>query len=170
MAQPPNYDATIAAFRYEFPLDRIIQSLKYGHRLACATFLSEALLPLIHADSTACIVPVPLSRQRLAERGFNQAYEIGRVLRARGGWTLDNTLVQRQRHTRPQVDLPWKSRHKNIHGAFSCNSSLAERHILLLDDVMTTGATLNELAGVLKRHGAARVTNVVVARALLNQD
>jgi ComF family protein len=166
LKQAPHYDATLAAFRYEFPLDRLIQSLKYAHRLASADFLGKALAQLAAPLHPDLIVPVPLSAARLAQRGFNQALELARPLARALGAPLEISRIRRCRDTTPQASLPWKERKSNIRHAFECEIDLSGKTVLLVDDVMTTGATLDELARMLKTRGAARVENCVLARAL----
>jgi len=109
---------------------------------------------------------VPLSARRLQQRGFNQSVEIARPLAQQLGIPLELKNIHRQRDTTPQTSLPWKERAKNIRHAFECRIDLAGKTVLVVDDVMTTGATLNELARTLKAHGAVRVENRVLARAL----
>ena len=162
----PHFDATQAVFRYEFPVDSLIQSLKYAHRLASADFLGKALAQISGPLHPALIIPVPLSAKRLAQRGFNQALEIARPLARALDVPLEIAHVHRRRDTAPQASLPWKERTKNIRHAFECEIDLTGKTVLLVDDVMTTGATLDELARTLKAHGAARVENRVLARAL----
>lgn len=166
-ARPPHFDATIAAFRYGFPLDRLVQALKYRHQLALASWLAAALLagPRPAADIDI-VMAVPLGPRRLAQRGFNQAGEIARPL-ARGlGLRLDLNAGARPTDTAAQADLPWRARQANVHGAFAVGRDLGGASVIVVDDVMTTGATLNEFARALKQRGAARVVNWVVARAL----
>jgi ComF family protein len=162
----PHFDATEALFRYEFPVDRLIQSLKYSHRLASADFLGTALARLPIRVRPELILPVPLSATRLAQRGFNQALEIARPLGRQLGVPLEIRHIHRRRDTAPQAGLPWKERAKNIRHAFECEIDLSGKAVLVIDDVMTTGATLDELARTLKAHGAARVENCVLARTL----
>lgn len=166
LKQPPHFDATQAVFRYEAPVDSLIQALKYGHRLASADFLGKALARAATAPRPDLILPVPLSRARLAQRGFNQAVEIARALSRALGVALETRHVLRRHDTAPQASLPWKERAKNIRHAFECEIDLSGKTVLVVDDVMTTGATLDELARTLKARGAARVDNHVVARAL----
>ena len=166
LKRAPHFDATQAVFRYEFPVDRLIQSLKYAHRLASTDFFGKALVQIAAASRPDLIVPVPLSAARLAQRGFNQALEIARPLARALGAPLEISGIHRQRDTAPQASLPWKERVKNIRHAFDCTIDLRGKTVLLVDDVMTTGATLDELARTLKAHGAARVEACVLARAL----
>jgi ComF family protein len=165
LKSPPRFDATAAVFVYAFPMDRMVQALKYGHRLAVAPFLGEALAACggVAAD---LIVPVPLHPRRLRERGFNQALEIARVLAKRWDRPLDFASCERSHDTAPQASLPWEARRRTVRGGFLCRSDLSGRRVVAVDDVMTTGATLDEFARCLKNAGAAHVTNLVVARTL----
>ncbi len=111
-------------------------------------------------------MPLPLSPQRLAERGFNQSQEIARLLAHATSTQLCVEVLARTRHTVPQSMLPWKERARNVRGAFRCDTDLSGRCIALVDDVLTTGATLNEAARVLKKNGAREVIGWVAARVL----
>jgi ComF family protein len=167
-ASPPHFDASIAAFRYAFPVEHLVQELKYRHRLPLAGWLAEALMGRVAAAGVDCLIPLPLSAQRMRERGFNQAQEIARPLAHRLGLPLVSDACARVRDGAPQASLPWKERQANIRHAFECRLDLTGKAIAVVDDVMTTGATLNEFARTLKRHGAARIENWVVARTLPN--
>lgn len=166
LKQPPHFDATQAVFRYEFPVDSLIRSLKYAHRLASADFLGRTLMQLPAPFRPDLILPVPLSPARLAERGFNQALELARPLARALGVSPEIDRIHRRRDTTPQASLPWKERATNIRHAFECDVDLTGKAVLVVDDVMTTGATLDELARTLKARGAVRVENRVLARAL----
>jgi ComF family protein len=163
LTQPPAYDATRAALAYAFPADALIQALKFRGELALAPLLGALLLPRVSGKEVDCIVPVPLSAARLRERGFNQALEIARGVAAATRARLAPELCERSRDTGTQMDLPLKERAKNVRGAFNC-PSVVSGTVAVLDDVMTTGATLEEMAATLKRAGAERVVNWVVAR------
>ncbi len=151
-----------------------MRGLKYGATLAYAPLLADLVDERARAtfgDDLCAIdvlLPVPLSRARMASRGFNQAIEIGRVLARRWQNRLDTGSVLRIVDTAPQAGLRLDARRRNVRDAFAvidaCESRLAGRHVALIDDVMTTGATLDELARTLKRAGVARVDNLVVAR------
>jgi len=112
------------------------------------------------ASSVDCVVPVPLSKARLRERGYNQAVEIARHLRGR----LAIDSCSRERDAPPQAGLDREARRRNVRGAFRCNRSFAGERVAVVDDVMTTGATLDALARALKDAGAASVVNWVVCR------
>ena len=166
LTHPPHVDNVRAALRYTFPLDRLIQAYKYGHRLALAAWFGEEINRLGADLSADRIVPVPLHPERLRERGFNQAVELARALSRARGTRLDTALIERQRATLAQADQPPVARQNNVRNAFFCHADLGGEHILLIDDVMTSGATLNECARLLKLHGARRVDALVLARAL----
>ena len=161
----PHFDATLALWRYEFPCDGLVQALKYGAQLALAGFFARSLAsrPLPEVD---VVLPMPLHAKRLAERGFNQALEIARGLARYRGTPIEPRGVLRVKNTPPQTELPYEDRAKNVRGAFLCELDLSGASVAVLDDVMTTGATLNELARVLKRAGARRVENLVIARTV----
>lgn len=110
------------------------------------------------------VLPMPLHRARLRERGYNQAVELARPLARAWGLPIELGRVERVLNATPQASLPWKERRLNMRGAFRCHGALTGKKVLVVDDVMTTGATLQALALELKRCGAARVDNLVVAR------
>lgn len=163
LSQSPHYDATRAALAYEFPADALVHSLKFRGELALAPLLAALLVDRTRADHVDHVVPVPLSARRLRERGYNQSAEIARHLRKE---RLDLALCERTRDGRPQIELPYDERQSNVRGAFRCTRALVGARIAVVDDVMTTGATLNELARALKAAGAVHVVNWVVARTL----
>ncbi|WP_418648377.1 ComF family protein [Thauera butanivorans] len=166
LRQPPAYDATLALFDYVFPVDVLVLALKYRHQLSVATFLATELRVLgeqIAAD-VDFILPMPLHARRLAERGFNQAVELARPLAREQALPMELACVRKLRDTPPQASLSRDERLLSPAGAFRCDRALDGLHVLVVDDVMTTGATLDELARCLKAQGAARVTNLVVAR------
>lgn len=165
LAKPPAFDATCAVWRYGFPLDALVQMLKFRHRLASADFLAAAMLAGAHPAGDV-IVPVPLSAERLRARGFNQALEIARPLARALRLPLDAARLVRVRDAVPQSRLPWRARQGNVHNAFACRGDFSGKAVIVVDDVMTTGATLDAVARTLKDHGALRVTNWVAARAV----
>jgi ComF family protein len=173
--QPPAYDATFAAVDYAAPLDQLVIGLKFGSRLALAPLFAglmrDALLHAPQVPLPDLLIPVPLGGERLARRGFNQALEIARPLSRALGIDLQARAALRLRETDAQSTLHPEQRRKNMRGAFSVAPAFVGKlhglHVGVVDDVMTTGETLNELAATLKRFGAARVTNLVFARTLL---
>lgn len=165
IAEPPHYDRVIAACRYAFPIDGLIQAYKYSGRLAAGAALASLLANHVRRRPDL-IVPIPLTAQRLRERGFNQALELARNLGEQWAVPVKPELCVKTRDTAPQTRLPWKERRKNIRGAFVVEGSVADRHVAVVDDVLTTGATLSELARNLKRAGAVTVTGYVIARTV----
>ena len=170
LREPPAFDATVVACDYALPLDQLVLQLKFGHRLALAALfaglLRDAVLQHPGFALPALLCPVPLGPRRLAERGFNQALEIARPLARALGVALHPRLAARAHETRAQSSVAPAQRRRNIAHAFTVSdAALVEgRHIGIVDDVMTSGQTLNELAATLKRYGAARVSNLVFAR------
>ena len=161
LAQPPHYDATFAALAYAFPADALVHALKFRGELALAPLLGKLLLEKISSRDVDRVIPVPLSSQRLRERGYNQAVEIARHL---GAAKLEIDACVRERDAPPQAGLGREARRRNVRGAFRCKRSFAGERVALVDDVMTTGATLDALATALKNAGAVSVTNWVVCR------
>jgi ComF family protein len=131
--------------------------------LTLAKMLGQLLARHIPAGDGSRLVPVPLHKRRLRQRGFNQAAEIARPLQRRD-YQLDTRNCTRSRHTPPQSELAAEMRLDNLRDAFTVQHDVSGESIVLVDDVMTTGATLNALAGVLKRAGAARIEAWVIAR------
>ena len=168
----PAFDATIVAADYAPPLDQLILQLKFGAALALAPWLAgmlrQTLLTGTRPRLPNLLCPVPLSAARLQQRGYNQALEIARPLARTLGIALHPRLAIRAIDTPPQSGASPGERKRNIKHAFIvAPDSLAlvrGQHIGVVDDVMTSGHTLDELASTLKRFGAARVTNLVFAR------
>jgi ComF family protein len=170
LAAPPPYATTIAAWRYAFPADRLLQAFKYGGQLALAAPLAGALADAIAAQGAAApdgIVAVPLSRERQRQRGFNHAQEIARGVAALAGVPLIGGL-RRTRDSPPQAGLHQRARSRNVRGAFECTARVGGLTVAIVDDVMTTGATLAAAAEALCDAGARRVDAWVVARTLLS--
>jgi ComF family protein len=167
LARPPAFERVVAPCAYAYPLDRLVQSLKYSGRLAVAPLIAEVLLAEIPADAEVdVIVPMPLGPARLRRRGFNQSVEIARLVAKARNLPLNVTACRRVRETAPQSALAWNVRARNVRGAFVCTGDLAGCSVAVVDDVLTTGATLNELARVLQRSVASSVSGWVAARTL----
>ena len=167
---PPAFDRVVAPFRYAPPLDFLVRRLKFHQDLAMARLLGQLLAEHLAArpgPAPALILPVPLHRRRLAERGYNQTLEIGRELRSALGIPLERHVVRRVKDTAAQSRLPARARRQNLRDAFRLAAPLPlnSRRLAILDDVMTTGSTVNELARLLKAAGAREVEVWVLARA-----
>jgi ComF family protein len=168
--KPPPFTRTICPLQYQFPVDRLVQGLKFKRQLASGRILSHLLCEtVVNREMTRpdMLIPVPLHNFRLIKRGFNQAFELGSY----AGKILDipvlSTALRRHRNTQAQSGLSRKQRRKNVRGAFYWHGpGSAARHIALVDDVMTTATTVSECARVLKKAGAKRVDIWVVARAI----
>lgn len=167
---PPDFDATKAVFLYAYPIDAMMQRYKYGNNLNLGETFGEFLAEKMNIEdglkNIDLIIPMPLHAIRLKERGFNQALEIAKLVCKNHKDKLDYKSIERQTLTPPQASLPLKERVKNIKGAFKVNADLAGKRIAIIDDVMTTGASLNELAITLKKAGAVHVECWVIARTL----
>jgi ComF family protein len=170
LRDPPAYDATVAAVDYAIPLDQLVLQLKFGARLALAPWFARRICDAVLARPGLVLpdllCPVPLGPGRLVERGFNQALEIARPLAAALGVACHPALAQRTLDTKAQSGVTPGARAHNVRGAFAVEDPdrVEGRHVGLVDDVMTSGHTLGELAATFKRFGAARVTNFVFAR------
>lgn len=172
LAAPPPFDAAFARVDYAFPWDRLIPAFKFRAALDLAPTFAEAIVEACvdRAGDAALplVVPVPLSGARLRERGCNQAWEVARRAARRLGCAADANLLLRIRDTPHQLALPPGERAGNVHGAFVVEprrlGEVRERTIAVVDDVMTTGSTVAEIARVLKLAGCARVEVWVVAR------
>ncbi|WP_321794251.1 ComF family protein [Caballeronia sp. J97] len=167
LESPPAFNDTLALADYHAPLDTLAVELKFRARLA----VGEAFARHLHAlfeDSDLpvpdVIVPMPLSRARLVARGYNQAWAIARPLARMMGVRGDASIVARVRHTSAQSRLDQETRRRNVAGAFAVSGDVRGKHIGVVDDVMTSGATLDALARTLKLSGARRVSNFVALR------
>jgi ComF family protein len=165
LAAAPAFDRTIVLGDYAPPLDGMVVALKSGGRLDLARVFGELLAQRIEPDAGIdALLPVPLSDRRQRERGFNQSVEIARVIARRLGVPLRRRLLVRVRGGPPQQSLPLPERRRNVRGAFALRAPLSVRCAAVVDDVMTSGATLDEVARVLKRAGVQQVVNLVIAR------
>ena len=175
--QPPAVDATLAALDYAYPWSGLISAYKFGAQTGWAPFfadlmckapgVTQALESLQAAD---LILPIPLSKERMQTRGFNQAWELAAALasQSRSAARLDSTLLLRVKNTRPQTELKREARLENVKGAFQIDplraSEVKGKRVVLVDDVMTSGASLFTAAAVLQDAGAAHITGLVLAR------
>jgi len=171
LQHPPAHGHTVAAFSYAFPVDQLIQALKYQQRLSIAPLLGAGLAEVVSTRSRPDIlIPMPLHAARLRQRGFNHATEIAREIARRLNLPLSLTSCERVRDTPPQVALAYDQRRRNVRDAFTCMNNVAGKRVALIDDVMTTGTSLDELAKTLIKAGAREVEAWVVARTLPPAD
>jgi len=165
LKQSPQFDRTLAVFAYAFPLDKMVQALKFNEQLMLVHLLANKLAQRVEIRPD-CIVAMPLHPARLRERGFNQSLELARQVASILNIPLLNHACQRVRDTPPQSALTWKERGKNMRKAFTCTEDLSGKHVAVVDDVMTSGASVNELARALRQANAREVSAWVIARAL----
>jgi ComF family protein len=173
ISTPPAFDATLALADYRAPLDALALGLKFRARLMLAREFGERLAreadsALPPAERPDVVAPVPLARRRLIERGYNQAWEIARPIAVALGVRSDPTLIRRVVDTAPQSRLDLDARRDNVDRAFAAAKPVRGLHVAIVDDVMTSGATLEALARTLKAAGARRVTNFVALRTPKN--
>lgn len=167
---PPAFDYLRTLYRYHSPVDRLVQQMKYDGRLDLARLFGEQLREaardwVLASGKPDLVIPVPLHRSRIRARGFNQSIEIARPLARFLGARLELDRVERIRKTDPQTDLPLAKRKRNIRGAFAAHGSFNDLSVVIVDDVITSGHTVGELARVLKRAGAAGIGVWGIARA-----
>lgn len=165
LRRPPQFDRTVAVFAYAFPVDRLVRALKFDEQLQLVPQLAGRLAQRVEVRPD-CVVAMPLHPARLRERGFNQSLELARRVAGKLDLPLLERACQRVRDTPPQSALPWKERGKNVRKAFACTEDLSGKHVAVVDDVMTSGASINELARALRQAGAREVSAWVVARTL----
>ncbi|MDP3761552.1 MAG: ComF family protein [Ramlibacter sp.] len=169
LAAPPPLDACHAALSYEYPWSALVTQYKFGGQAGWAATFATLMrsAPWVEPalEDADLVLPMPLSGERLAERGFNQALVLARALVPR---KTEPGLLLRVRHTRAQSELDLKARLRNVQGAFAVeplrHSAIRGKRVALVDDVMTSGASLFAAAQALREAGAARVTGLVLAR------
>ncbi len=167
---PPPFEHCLAAFRYQDALPMLVAGIKFQDRMSHIRLLGALLADTVaerlgSADGRPdAIIPVPLHRRRLRERGYNQALELARHIARRLDLPVDATSCSRHRPTPPQAGLERKARLSNVRGAFATRRRQDDRHLVIVDDVVTTASTVAELARVLRQAGAARVDVWCLAR------
>lgn len=161
------FEQGIGIFPYSTILQESLYKLKYGKRQEYGIFYGE-LAAFYAEDQIRCwkidgIIPIPLHRKRLEKRGYNQAEIIAESVGKKMDLPVKKKLLMRKTNTKPQKDLNPGERQKNIKGAFAVNGELNGENFLLIDDIYTTGATLDEAAGTLQKAGAGKVYFLVIA-------
>ncbi len=163
----PRFDLCHAPFLYLPPFGRLIGDLKFNSGLTQARLLARLLGDFLETAMESppdLLIPVPLHPSRLRERGYNQSLELARPLSRQFGIPLKYNLCTRIRATPHQLSLKKQDRTRNVRGGFRVSGKLNARHVALIDDVVTTGATVSELARQLKKNGVERVDVWAVAR------
>lgn len=165
--KPPLYQVCHAAFRYEGQVPQLVAGLKFHGRLSCGRLLGQYLAQALQerqAERPELILPVPLHRTRLQDRGYNQAVEIAREVGHALRIPVDPARCVRKLATPPQTGLEQRERRRNLRGAFDLSRPVRAGHVAVLDDVVTTGSTVTELTRLLKRAGVGRIDVWAVAR------
>lgn len=168
LREPPPYDQCLGLFHYEFPIREIIGHFKFRNRIWFArplgTLLAERIQQHYQLHRPHFIVVPPLHKQRLKERGFNQALELARIVSKHTGIPVAPKALVKTRATAHQRGLTAGQRAQNLRGSFQVQGNFQDRHLLLIDDIVTTGHTAREIARLLKKSGATRVDVFCVAR------
>lgn len=163
----PAFDRSVSLMRYDNRAVQLITRYKFHDSLSYSRLLAELLLiRLAEIRMPDCLIAVPLHASRLRERGYNQSHELGKILASRLGIPLQSEAVVRVRETCQQTGLDAKQRRQNIRGAFAVVAPIEYKHVAIIDDVVTTGSTVNELARVLKKAGVETVSVWSIARAV----
>jgi ComF family protein len=164
---PPAFDETFAPFAHSQAIRHLILNLKFRHHSPSARLLGSLLANYVKkaAELPDCIIPIPLHKNRYRERGFNQSIEIAKIVSTLLNIPLDTTSCIRERDTEHQVGLSGYARSENIKNAFSVRATLQAKHIAIIDDVMTTGSTVQALSMALKKAGCHRVQVWVCSKA-----
>lgn len=175
LKEPPIVDYTFSVYHYESPVDSLITQLKFKQQLSCAAILGFLMgkslkLDLDPSDYPDAILPVPLHKGRLINRGFNQSLEISQPISNALNIPIDYLLARRIKATKSQIDLRVNERKRNIKGCFQVRAMPAYRHVVIVDDVVTTGSTTNELAKELKKSGIEKVGVWAVSRARIKEQ
>lgn len=169
LKHPPYFDQTIAAFNYLFPIDIVIPQIKEQTSRYHFSWLVQALISKLiqtNFDHPQLLIPVPQSRLKHIIKGYNQTEQLSRILSKKVHIESSTSIVFKQRETVSQAKLSAKKRKRNLKNAFYvADNSL--RHVAIIDDVMTTGTTANEIAKALKKSGIKRVDVWVLARTLV---
>jgi ComF family protein len=165
--KPPSFDQALIGYVFEEPLRKLLHQFKYHNGLYLTSFLSQLMLQAIEKHSIAgqCLIPVPMHPQRLKQRGFNQAALLAKYLAKKLNLPYDLKSCQKIINTAPQASLDGEERKKNLRQAFHVKP-LSYQHIILIDDLLTTGSTANELAQAIKKTGVKKVDVWCCARTV----
>jgi len=169
LRKAPVFDRSVSLFSYTEEAITLVHRLKFNEKLAYSRLLGSMLADAIDNNNIElpdCILPVPLYKKRLRQRGFNQSLELARPIANRFNIPVDVHSVKRVRDTQSQTGLDKKQRRKNMRAAFEVVEPVSAQHVAVVDDVVTTTSTANELARILKRAGIRRVDVWSIARAV----
>ena len=165
--QPPEQDLSFSLFPYLDPVDRLIADLKYHDKLFLSQFFAQLMCDKLNQRLLPdLLIPIPLHPNRLRRRGYNQSFELAKVLSMKLGIPTSNRYLIRTIDTKSQASIPFKARKQNIQHAFKFIQTKAPAHIAIIDDVLTTGHTANAAAKQLRQAGATTIEIWTIARAI----
>ncbi|OGV48009.1 MAG: amidophosphoribosyltransferase [Legionellales bacterium RIFCSPHIGHO2_12_FULL_42_9] len=166
LGKKPAFDRVMTGYRFEEPLRTLLHEFKYKNGLHLRPALVELMMQAFDSQAALadCVMPIPLHSKRIQQRGFNQAAELAKRLALKLNIPYDARICKKMTNTSPQVGLSAEERRKNLRHSFSAKPSSYE-YVLLIDDLITTGSTANEMAKVLKKQGVQRVDLWCCARA-----
>lgn len=171
--EPASHNNIIIPFNYEYPINHLITGLKFNHKLIYAKILADLMLQTLekhykNKPLPELIIPVSLHKKRLCERGFNQALELAKPIAKQLNIPIDIISCQRTINTEAQSLIPAKERQKNIKNAFAIKKEIATKHVAIIDDVTTTGSTIDELTFTLQQAGIKKIDVWCCAKTCLN--
>jgi len=167
LKQPPNFTSTEILFNYQYPANQLIKAFKFNNRPELAISFADKMAKQLSGKPhlPGLLLPVPLHKKRQRQRGYNQSLVFANQIAKRLGLEVNTFICRRIKDTEPQSTLPMDTRRKNVRGAFCLKEIKLPTHIAIIDDVITTGATVNELASLLKKAGCQHIDVWAIARA-----
>ncbi|PHS68883.1 MAG: amidophosphoribosyltransferase [Methylophaga sp.] len=165
--QPPEQDLSFSLFHYQDPIDRLIIALKYHDKIFLTKLFAHLMSEqLQQRQLPQLLIPIPLHHRRLKMRGYNQSSELAKALSQQLSISTDQHCLIRNKNTDPQASLPYDQRKRNMHGAFTLIQPSVPQHVALIDDVLTTGHTVNAAATLLRQAGAATIEVWTIGRTI----
>lgn len=167
LSNPPIQSKTISLYRYEPPIDRLISDMKYHDKLYLANFFAQQFCEkMTERTLPELLIPIPLHAKRLKQRGYNQSWEIARIMARQLSIATCRDGLIRVRNTLPQASLPFSKRKQNLNKAFELGKHTVPNRVALIDDVMTTGHTANMAAAILQKAGVDHIELWTIARTI----
>lgn len=167
LTHPPEQNTSISIFAYQNPIDRLIADFKYHDKLYLTEMFADLMVQqLKHKPLPQLLIPIPLHRRRLRQRGYNQALELTKILSRKLNIPVSKDILIRSRDTAPQASLPYDQRKRNMRRAFTLNDGILPNHIALIDDVLTTGHTVNAAAKLFRQEGVTAIELWTIARTI----
>ena len=165
--KPPQQDFSFSLFHYQEPIKGLIADFKYHDKLYLGQLFAHLMTkPLSHRHLPQLLIPIPLHSKRLRQRGYNQSLELAKALSKSLKIPISNQFLTRTKNTAPQASLPFEQRKNNIQHAFSLMNENIPSHIVLIDDVLTTGHTANAAVKTLRQKGVETIEVWTIARTI----